>query len=255
MKDISITIVAYNDEEDVKNAVRSIMECTALAVSKELFLVDNSSKKNGLFRLEQKYPEVTYLRPGKNLGFGGGHNYVLSRLDSRFHAIVNPDIILTEDSFTALLKFMEEQESVGMAVPRMTDAEGNLQPVYRRELTVADMGIRMFLSSHFKKRQSYHTMQDMDYEKPFPVPFAQGSFLFLRTELFRQLGGFDRRYFMYMEDADLCRQVSQCSSVWYCPHTTVIHKWEKGSHKDLSLLRIHVTSMVRYFRKWGWKLC
>ena len=50
MKDISITIVAYNDEEDVKNAVRSIMECTALAVSKELFLVDNSSKENGLFR-------------------------------------------------------------------------------------------------------------------------------------------------------------------------------------------------------------
>ena len=119
------------------------MECTAVAVSKELFLVDNSSKKNRLSRLERKYPEVTYLRPGKNLGFGGGHNYVLPRLDSRFHAIVNPDIILTEDSFSVLLKFME-QNSVGMAVPRMTDEDGKLQPVYRRKLTVGDLLIRYF---------------------------------------------------------------------------------------------------------------
>lgn len=253
MKDISITIVAYNDEEDVRNAVRSIMECTAVTISRELFLVDNSTRENGLKTLEQEYPEVVYVRPRKNLGFGGGHNYVLSKLDSRFHAIVNPDILLTEDSFSSLLKFME-RESIGMAVPRMTDEEGNLQAVYRRELTVADMGIRMFLPSHFKKRQFYHTMQDMDYGKPFLVPFAQGSFLFIRTELFRQLGGFDRRYFMYMEDADLCRRVNEQSSLWYCPDTTVIHKWERGSHKDRALLKMHLASMIRYFGKWGWKL-
>lgn len=253
MKDISITIVAYNNEKDVRNAVRSIMECTAVAVSKELFLVDNSSKKNRLFRLERKYPEVTYLRPGKNLGFGGGHNYVLPRLDSRFHAIVNPDIILTEDSFSVLLKFME-QNSVGMAVPRMTDEDGKLQPVYRRKLTVGDLLIRYFPGCCFKKRRSYHTMQEMDYGKPFRVPFAQGSFLFIRTELFRRLGGFDRRYFMYMEDADLCRRVNGRSSLWYCPDTTVIHKWERGSHKNPALLKMHLISMVRYFQKWGWKL-
>lgn len=253
MTDISITIVAYNDEEDVRNAVCSIVEHTAVTISKKIYIVDNSTEKNQLSTLEETYPEVSYVKPGENLGFGGGHNYVLPRLDSKFHAIVNPDIILTEDSFSVLLKFMEK-ETIGMAIPRMTDEGGNLQAVYRRELTVADMGIRMFLSSHFKKRQAYHTMQDMDYQNPFEVPFAQGSFLFIRTELFRALGGFDSRYFMYMEDADLCRQVNERSSLWYCPYTTVIHKWERGSHKDRKLLKIHITSMLRYFQKWGWKL-
>lgn len=253
MTDISITIVAYNDEEDVRNAVCSIMEYTAVTISKKLYIVDNSSEKNELKALEQEYPDVVYLNPGKNLGFGGGHNYVLPRLDSKFHAIVNPDIILTEDSFSVLLEFMEKK-GIGMAVPKLTDERGRLQMVYRRELTVLDMGIRMFLPSHFKKRQSYHTMQEMDYQKPFLVPFAQGSFLVVRTELFRQLGGFDRRYFMYMEDADLCRQVNQRSSLWYCPDTAVIHKWERGSHKDRKLLKMHLTSMLRYFQKWGWKL-
>ena len=253
MTDISIAIVAYNNEEDVRNAVCSILECTAVTISRKLYLIDNSSRENSLKELEDEYQEVIYLNPGKNLGFGAGHNYVLSRLDSRFHAIVNPDIILTEDSLSVLTDFMERMEC-GMAVPRMTDEKGELQAAYRRELTVFDMGIRMFLPFCFKKRQAYHTMQDMDYSKPFPVPFAQGSFLVIRTELFRQIGGFDERYFMYMEDADLCRQVNQRSSLWYCPDTAVIHKWERGSHKDRKLLKMHLTSMLRYFQKWGWKL-
>lgn len=253
MIDISITIVAFNDEEDVRNAVCSIMEHTADRISKRIYIVDNSTESNKLSSLAEEYREVVYKRPGGNLGFGGGHNYVLPDLDSKYHAIVNPDILLTEDSFSVLLAFLDEGEA-GMAVPRLVDEEGILQAVYRRELTVADMVIRMLFSSHFAKRQYYHTMQDMDYGKPFRVPFAQGSFLVIRTELFRRLGGFDSRYFMYMEDADLCRQVNDVGSLWYCPDTSVIHKWERGSHKDMHLLKIHIVSMIRYFRKWGWKL-
>lgn len=253
MTDISITIVAYNNSEDVERAVCSVIEHTASDITKKIYIVDNSDKENGLSSLAEKYREVVYRKTERNLGFGGGHNAVLDELDSRFHAIVNPDILLTEDSFSVLVKFLEEQK-IGMAVPKLVDTEGNLQAVYRRELTVFDMGVRMFLPSCFKKRQARHTMQDMDYEKPFLVPFAQGSFLVIRTELFRELGGFDTRYFMYMEDADLCRRVNQRSSLWYCPHTQVIHRWERGSHKDRRLRRWHMASMVRYFNKWGWKL-
>lgn len=253
MTDISIAIVAYNDEEDVRNAVFSIEKYTASALSKKIYIVDNSTKENTLSSLEEEYQDVIYVKPGENLGFGGGHNYVLEKLDSRYHAIVNPDILLTEDSFSVLLSFLEKT-GAGMTVPRLVDESGKLQNVYRRELTVLDMGIRMFLSGHFQKRQSYHTMQEMDYDKPFPVPFAQGSFLVIRTELFQGLGGFDSRYFMYMEDADLCKQVNLASSLWYCPETAVIHKWERGSHKNKKLFQIHIRSMLRYFGKWGWKL-
>ncbi len=253
MIDISITIVAYNNEIDVRNAVCSIEGHTAVTVSKKIYIVDNSTQKNTLSSLPGKYKDVIYLSPGKNLGFGGGHNYVLDMLNSKYHAIVNPDIILAEDSFSVLFQFMEETRA-GMAVPKLLDEKGNLQAVYRRELTVFDMGIRMFLPSHFRKRQSYHTMQDMDFEKPFQVPFAQGSFLLVQTKLFKELRGFDCRYFMYMEDADLCKRVNEKSSLWFCPFTSVIHKWERGSHKDRKLLKMHLASMIQYFKKWGWKL-
>ena len=253
MTDISIAIVAYNDEEDVCNAVASIEAHTAERISKQIYIVDNSDTPNGLIALEHKYRDVSYVPAGQNLGFGGGHNLVLERLDSRFHAIVNPDILLRMDALDTLMQFMD-REQVGMSVPRIVDEEGKLQAVYRRELTVWDMFLRMFFKGACKKRQAYHTMQDMDYETAFPVPFAQGSFLVIRTDLFRRLGGFDERFFLYMEDADLCRRVNEVSTLFYCPDAEVVHKWERGSHKNHSLFRIHVHSMFAYFRKWGWKL-
>ena len=252
MTDISIASLAYNDEEDVCRAVASIEAYTAEHITKKIYIIDNSSEENKLSALEQKYPDVSYLKTGQNLGFGGGHNKVLPLLDSRFHAIVNPDILLCMDAFDVLMRFMED-EKIGMSVPRIVDEQGKLLSVYRRELTVWDMFLRMFLKGVFQKRQAYHTMQDMDYDRPFEVPFAQGSFLVVRTELFRQLGGFDERFFLYMEDADLCRRVNQVSKLWYCPDATVIHKWERGSHKNKKLFRIHVKSMISYFYKWGWK--
>ncbi len=260
MKDLSITIVSYHDEEDVKKAVDSIEAHTPKSISKQIYIVDNAeasdSKENAgmsaFKELTQKYEDVIYLSTGENLGFGCGHNYVLEQLDSKYHAIVNPDIIFEEDVFSKLLAFMED-EKIGMCVPRLVDEEGTLLAVYRRDLTVWDMFIRMFLKGAFKKRQAYHTMQDADYTKPFHVPFAQGSFLVIRTDLFKQLRGFDERFFLYMEDADLCKRVNQVSCLCYCPDATVIHKWKKGSHKSGKLFKLHVKSMFSYFCKWGWR--
>lgn len=249
MQDLSIAIVAYNDEEDVVNAVESIERCTPSSVSKTIYIVDNSTEKGTLGEKLSSYPDVVYDFTGENLGFGKGHNRVIPKLDSRFHAIVNPDILLKEDSFSVLMKFLTES-GAAMTIPRMTDGEGNLLKVYRRELTRFDMFIRMFLKVGFKKRKDFHTMQDMDYKKPFRVPFAQGSFLVLKTDLFRKIGGFDERFFLYMEDADLCKRIGREGEILYCPYTSVIHKWEKGSHKKFSLFLLHVKSMNLYFRKW-----
>ena len=76
----------------------------------------------------------------------------------------------------------------------------------------------------------------------------------IRTELFQKLGGFDERFFLYMEDADLCKRVNRVSRLCYCPDTKVIHKWEKGSHKSKKLFKLHVQSMISYFKKWGIKI-
>lgn len=256
MLDYTVTIVAYRNYSDIKEALRTLTEHTSAELRYLVYVVDNScldeasEEKQDFIRTTKKYDNVRYVDTKANLGFGKGHNYLMKHLDSRLHVIMNPDIIFTEDSLSVLKGFMLD-ERIGMCVPRLVDTKGDLLQVYRRELTVWDLFVRMFAKNVFRKRFAYHTMQDADYTKPMRVPFAQGSFLVIRTELYKQLGGFDDRFFMYMEDADLCKRVNQVSRLMYCPYTSVIHKWKKGSHKNAKLFFIHVRSMIEYFRKWG----
>lgn len=256
MYDITINIVAYKNYDDILKAIKSVDEFTAESINKRLYVIDNSefsddNTEKMSFRTEiEKYDFVEYIDTKKNLGFGKGHNYNIDQLDSSLHIIMNPDIILKEDSISKLIRFMSD-EKIGMCVPKMVDQYGKMQLAYRREVTVFDMFVRMFCKNLFKRRFAYHTLQDRDFSKPFNVPFAQGSFLVIRTPLYKKLGGFDDRYFMYMEDADLCKRVNQVSKLVYCPYTTVVHKWEKGSHKNKKLFKIHVQSMIAYFKKWG----
>lgn len=260
MNDLSISIVAYNNYVDIKDAIVSIEKYTSSEISKRIYIIDNGVAASSCVEVNsfktfiKDMKDVDYIDLDSNVGFGKGHNQVLNLIDSDYHAIVNPDILLCEDSFFKIIQWMDTNRDIGMTIPLLTDEEGKMQNVYRRELTVFDMFNRMVLKSAFKKRAQKHIMQDMDYTKPFQVPFGQGSFLVIRSELFKELGGFDDNFFMYCEDADLCKRVNQVSKLMYYPGTRVIHKWEKGSHKNRVLFKYHVESMKRYFRKWGWKL-
>ncbi len=255
MCDISLSIVAYRNYADIVEAINSIEAYTTNDIKKKIYIVDNScldesdEDRKAFEKNLSKYSDVIYLDVGDNVGFGKGHNYVIDKIDSEIHAIVNPDILVEEDSLAKILDFMRKNK-VRACVPKLVNEEGTMIKAYRREITPFDMFIRMFCPGLFKKRKAYHTMNDMDYSKQFVVPFAQGSFLVIETKLFKELNGFDDRFFMYMEDADLCKRINQISEVVYFPDTYVIHKWEKGSHKSFKLFRIHVSSMLKYFRKW-----
>lgn len=256
---LSICIVAYNNYKDIKNLLESMEEYTSNTLSKTIYIVDNGSRisdcneKKEFINSINKFGNVEYIDMQENAGFGKGHNRVLNVIDSEYHAMVNPDIVFCEDAFSKIINWMDVNKEVGMTIPLIVDEDGKRQEVYRRELTLFDMFNRMFLKEAFKGRAKKHTMQDMNFKKPFHVPFGQGSFLVIRTELFKELGGFDDNYFMYCEDADLCKRVNCISKLMYFPDTKVIHKWEKGSHKNKTLLKYHIDSAIYYFKKWGWK--
>lgn len=259
MKDLSICIVAYHNYEEIIDAIKTMEHYTPSTISKTVYIVDNGNtaewktqNKDFLIFIKH-FPDVKYIDTQKNLGFGKGHNIVLPILNSKYHCIMNPDILFTEDAFTPILNYMDNNSNVGMVIPNIVDINGQRQKVYRKELTVFDMFIRMFCQKLFPKRIATHTLQFEDYSKPFHVPFGQGSFLVIRTDLFRQLNGFDENFFMYVEDADLCKRVNQVSNLMYYPNATVIHKWEKGSHRNKKLFKYHVQSMRYYFHKWGFK--
>jgi hypothetical protein len=98
-------------------------------------------------------------------------------------------------------------------------------------------------------------MKDKGYDTIYDVESMSGAFMFCRTDVLRELGGFDPRYFMYFEDFDLTRRFQEHGfrTVYY-PYVTITHLWERSVHKSLRLTCLFTISMFRYFNKWGWKL-
>ena len=254
--DLTFSIVAYKNYSQIINAVNSINRYTK-NYSKEIIVVDNTEQEffssyikdiNKLKSLDN----VIYIQNLKNLGFGKANNIALSKARGKYFVICNPDILLIEDSFSKIVPYLETNLNIGGIIPKLIDQQYKIEPVYRRNITLWDILIRYFNPGGiFNKRRAYHTMQDMDYSKSFKVPFGQGSFLVIRTSLMKELHGFDDRYFMYMEDADLCKRLNNLSVLEYFPDTSVIHLWQKGSHKNPKLMKWHIKSMIKYFRKWG----
>lgn len=258
---LSISIVVYKKYDDVLLAIDSIERFTDSSLSKRIYIVDNSRYaddnhyKQTFLQTLAKYKDVVYQDTKKNLGFGKGHNFVLDQLDSDYHAIVNPDIVLYSDAFSPLVEFLKKNTDIGMTAPILTDEYNNIQSVFRRDLTLLDLFCRyVHFCGPMKRRHAYHTMADVDKNRDFECPFIQGSFLVVRTELFKNVKGFDDRYFMYAEDADLCRKFAQKSRVVVHSDVKVVHKWEKASHTNFKLMRIHFVSLMKYFHKWGWKI-
>lgn len=259
---LSLTIVVYHNYKEARQALESIENYTNPNLKKQVYIVDNSypispketNEKEYFDKFISQHSDISYFYTGVNLGFGQGHNYVMPKLNSMYHAIINPDILLTEDTFSLIINYLEDNNDVGMCIPRIVDEYGKLQMVYREEVTILDMFLRMFCKNLFPKRMAKHTLQDKDFSKPFQVPFGQGCFLVIRTELFKRIGGFDDDFFLYLEDADLCKRVNQISKLMYYPGTNIIHKWEQGSHKNKALFMYHIQSMCHYFKKWGCKL-
>lgn len=148
MIDLSVAIVAYNNYTDIALAVESLERFTSKGISKKVYIVDNSSnnKASGIDRESLKlkivsYGDVEYLDTGENLGFGKGNNFVLPMIESKYHAIVNPDIVFVEDTFKEIIEFMQDP-SIGMCIPKIVDENGDMQLAYRRDPTVCDMFIR-----------------------------------------------------------------------------------------------------------------
>ena len=84
------------------------------------------------------------------------------------------------------------------------------------------------------------------------VPILSGCFIFSRISVLNEIEGFDKRYFMYMEDYDLCRKIGQKYKVVYYPEVKIFHEHGKASYKSKKLMMFHIKSAIKYFNKWGW---
>ncbi len=248
--DVSVGIVNYNDYDKTKQAIRSLLEYTH-DVRASLYLVDNASRDKSAERLSGEFSELSVIFCDRNLGFGAGHNLLLPIIDSEFHVIMNPDVVITSDILSELTMFMRANPDVMMVTPKVVFPSGAPQHLPKRDPKLKYLIANRAPSRLFSRLRREYRMQDEDLSDITDIQFATGCFLFVRTEIFKKIGGFDERYFMYFEDADLSRTLRDYGKVVFFPFAKVQHDYARTSAKKMKYLLIHIGSMFQYFMKWN----
>ena len=259
---LSVAIVTFNCQRTIAGTLNSLVATIPHGFQSRLIVVDNHSDDDTLHILRKftdSHEFIHLIRNNTNVGFGRAHNQALAAVESRYHAICNPDIIFSSDIFTPLVEFMENRPQIGLSCPKFLNPDGTLQPLNRRNPSVLDLFLRRFLSAPlepvFQKRLSSYDMRDVGYDHSYDVPFVSGAFMFCQTAVLKAVGGFDERFFLYFEDADLSRKVQAHGyRTVYCPEATVTHAWERLAHKSWRGTWVFIKSAYQYFRKWGFKL-
>lgn len=252
--DISIGIVTYNNSKIIEKTINSIVKNIEDKCEYIIYIFDNNSNDNTVELIKKLNGNICVIETKENRGFGAGHNKALGIINSKYHIIVNPDIIIENNCIIEMLEYMDKNTDVGMLTPLIKYPNGEIQYLCKQHPTVLDQAIRLLCKNKFKKRQAYYTMLDTGYNKEFKVPYASGCFMFLRTDIFKRINGFDENFFMYMEDADITRRVNEISKTIFYPYNYVIHEWARGSHKNKKLMMISLQSSFYYFKKWGLKI-
>ncbi|MFD0898443.1 glycosyltransferase [Loigolactobacillus binensis] len=258
MEPVTVSIVTYNSEH-VFEAIARFKKEILPYYPVTLRLFDNHSTPAYVEKLRALASKQILITAAKhNHGFGFGHNVNLAQTRDPYFVCCNPDILINRASFVTMYEFLAADATISMITPKITAPDGQVQYLIRDKLDVFDYMLRFthspWVKRLFAKRLARYECRDLSEERQ-QIRFGSGAFMFLQAELLRQIGGFDERFFMYFEDNDLCMRINQAGGkIFYLPDAPVIHYYARDSHKSTSGFKMFLTSMYRYFHKWGWRL-
>lgn len=185
-----------------------------------------------------KNKRIVVIRNTRPQGFGANHNAAFKASSGDFFCVLNPDIRLNSNPFPTLLK-LASQEGVGVVAPIIFRPDGSSEDSARKFPSPLEL-----LGKVFGGTSAIHTgsgsVQDPDW--------VAGMFMLFPSSVFRKLGGFDERYFLYYEDVDICARLALAGyRRLVCQDVSAIHDARRSSHRDMRYAFLHLQSILRFF--------
>ncbi len=245
----SVVIVNYDSWPHTLRCIKALRNTGY--ESFEVLVVDNG---------REEPPElpafVRTIRNPENAGFARACNQGISASHGDFVVLINPDTLVERDFFDLLEEFLGENPEAGIVGPRVVDGYGELQLSARREVSFVSglLGRTSLLTRLFPKSAAVKSMFPAadGLSGPTEVDWVSGACMVVRRTLLEKIGGLDERFFMYFEDADLCRRSREAGwPVYYLPQVEVLHLTGASSHsKPQAIWRLHKSAFL-YHRKHG----
>jgi N-acetylglucosaminyl-diphospho-decaprenol L-rhamnosyltransferase len=233
--------------------VRSLLAETSAGEPPEIVVVDHGSTDGSVAELTRTLPDVPVVRPGVNLGYAGGANRGTAATHAPVVAVCNPDVEVEPGTAAALLARFDAEPDLGALGPLVRNPDGSPYHSARAVPSAIDAVGHALLGrrrpdNRFTRR---YRQLDVDPGRARDADWVSGAAIWLRRAAVEAVGGWDERYFMYVEDVDLCWRLRQAGwRVAYEPGGTVVHV--HGASTALHPYRMiaeHHRSLARFAAK------
>lgn len=240
LKKITVIIVLYSTTE-------IILKCLENLKNIKIIIVDNGSSNEKVINLiKKKYVIEKYFKPKKNIGFGRANNFALKYVNTQYSLLIEPDVLINENSIENLIKTMDYYEKVGVVVPQFQDINNN---------TIG--WLDDFEENRRIKRNNFEKIiQNQLSIKPIDgdvcINFSIACILLVNNQIIKKIGLFDKRFFIYWEDFDLFRRLRLNKIAAIKSFNSIaLHMWKKSTNVNLVSQFImdthHLKSAYIYF--------
>jgi N-acetylglucosaminyl-diphospho-decaprenol L-rhamnosyltransferase len=246
-------VINYEAGAALRDCVRSLLADTSAGHPPKVVVVDNGSSDGSAAAVARALPAVTVLEPGANLGYARAANLGIAATDAPVVAVCNPDLEVREGAAGALLDRLDAEADLGAVGPMVRNTDGTIYPSARSVPRLRDavghglLGL-VWRTNPFTRR---YRQLDADPRRRRDVDWVSGAAVWLRRAALTTVGGWDERYFMYVEDVDLCWQLRQRGwRVSYEPGAVVTHVQGATTAKHpYRMIAEHHRSLYRYASK------
>ena len=265
---LSISIVVYkSDIEILKKTLESIylrvIEDKNIQEKTSIVIVDNGNQEAEIneivYSFKEKKLKIKLITPNKNLGYGKGHNIAILESKSKYHLILNPDVILQKYSLKYGLEFLESNLNAISVCPKCHNKENKLQYIAKKYPSILVLFLRglmpEFIKNHFNKKLSaYENREIINRKKISEIELMSGCYMLCRTEALKTVSGFDDRYFLYFEDFALSIELAKLGRLIYLPTMSITHFGGQTARKGFLHFIYFLSSGIKFFNQYGWKI-
>lgn len=243
-------IVSYNTRDLLRECLATLLDQQPRSV----VVVDNNSSDGSAETVEAEFPAVRLIRNHENVGFARAVNQALRDASSTFVLLLNPDAVLAPGALRKLTTYLQENPSVGAVGPAMRHPDGRLrvlpagrQPTLWRVFTHSTGLSR--LSAFSPMFDGWQHRAGVHDRAPLTVEWLTGGCLLVRTEAVREVGPLSERWFMYAEDLEFCKRLTDAGwRIVHLPSAVAHHRFGSSTPDADSLNTRWLYAMTDFYR-------